>query len=281
MGQFGAYDPRRTAPGQSHLDKDFKTLFEQYTESDSAPKPQHALPNSTIQWIIREYHSGPIRNRTTAWLIVLAYFFLLRVGEYTPAENKKRKKRTIPLRKCDLRLLRSGIPIDPEADLETLLQADGVTICLENQKNGKKNQTLFHDASDDPLMCPVKAAAHLLYLLRGLPTSSPIGTVNDGSTSPRDRIRASEIRGMIRLGAVEDRLDAAGYDLRRIGSHSLRSGGAVRLKLAGADDSLIQSLGRWSGDTFKRYIQPYIGPITRGWAARMRVPLRYWNVHIR
>ena len=281
MGEFGSYDPRRSTPGQHQLDKDFRSLFRQYSDSDTAPRSQHALPNSTIQWIINEYQAGSVRNQTTARLIVLAYYFLLRVGEYTPAENNKRNKRTIPLRKCDLRLFRKGVPLSLDADLPTLLQADGVTICLENQKNGKKDQTLYHDASDGPLMCPVKAAAHLIYQLRGLPQDTPLGSYRDDVTSTLGRVQAVEIRAMIRLGASADRLDEAGYDLSRIGSHSLRSGGAVRLKLAGAKDSLIKELGRWSGDTFRRYVQPYIGPIARGWAARMSVPLRFWNVHVR
>lgn len=281
MGSFGSFDPRRTTPGQRDLDKEFRSLYTHYSDTDVAPKVQHALPNSTILWIIREFHAGSLRDRTTSSLIVLAYYFLLRVGEYTPSDNTRRRKRTIPLRKCDVRLLNDDKPINPEADLHTLLQANGVTICLENQKNGKKNQTLYHDLSDDPLMCPVKAAAVLLFHLRGMPACTPLGTYQDTNGSSVNRVRASDIRAMIRLGAVNDRLDDAGYDLSRIGSHSLRSGGAVRLKLAGASDDLIKKLGRWSSQTFERYIQPYIGPLTRGWAARMRVPLRYWNVHVR
>ena len=74
---------------------------------------------------------------------------------------------------------------------------------------------------------------------------------------------------MVRLAAQHDNLQEAGYDLSRIGTHSLRSGGAVRLKLAGEDDGIIKKLGRWSGETYAKYIQPHIGPITGGCAARM------------
>lgn len=256
-------------------------MYKLYTDSDASPKSQHALPNSTVQWIANEFLSGPLREQVTSRLIVVAYFFLLRVGEYTPSENQGRTKRTIPLRKCDVRLFRDGVPLDRDADLHTLMQATGVTICLENQKNGVKNQTLYHDASGDPLLCPVRAMAFLLHQLRGLPDDTPLGSYRDGTNPLLARVRASDIRAMVRLGAVNDHLDAAGYDLSRIGSHSLRSGGAVRLKMAGADDGLIKKLGRWSSQTYERYIQPHIGPITRGLSARMAIPLRYWNVHAR
>ena len=80
---------------------------------------------------------------------------------------------------------------------------------------------------------------------------------------------------MLRWGAREDHLEAAGYDLRRIGSHSLRSGGAVRLKLAGYNEVDIKLLGRWSGDTYLIYIQTQIAQVTAGVARRMAPLLRF------
>ena len=86
---------------------------------------------------------------------------------------------------------------------------------------------------------------------------------------------------MLCLAAAQDSLEAAGYDLARIGSHSLRSGGAVRLKLAGESDGTIKLLGRWSSETYTKYIQPFIGPITRGLSKKMAQPLCFRNVHAR
>jgi hypothetical protein len=42
-------------------------------------------------------------------------------------------------------------------------------------------------------------------------------------------VSAADIRAAIRLGAVGDSLDSHGYDIRRMGSRSLRSSGAMRL----------------------------------------------------
>ena len=279
MVEHGARDPRRSYPGQHNLDAHFQALFKGYKDNDKAPRAQHAVPNTTVQWAADNFHDGSVKEQTTASLVVLAYFFLLRVGEYTASRNRKRKKRTIALRKQDVVLLRNGVPLNKEAPLQVLLTATGCTICLENQKNGVKNQTLYHDASGQGTMCPVRAMAFLVFQMRGMPPNTPLGTcVNCGR---RVRVRSSEVLAMVRLAASEDNLQAAGYDLSRIGTHSLRAGGAVRLKMDGEDDGLIKKLGRWSSDTFATYIQPHIGPLTAGCAARMATALRFYNVQVR
>lgn len=57
--------------------------------------------------------------------------------------------------------------------------------------------------------------------------------------------------------------------MSRIGSHSLRSGGAVALHLAGLDHTTIKKLGRWSSDTYLLYIQTQVANLTHGVASRM------------
>ena len=46
-----------------------------------------------------------------------------------------------------------------------------------------------------------------------------------------------------------------GIPIDRINTHSLRSGGANALALAGYSDTQIQKRGRWRGATFKEYIR--------------------------
>jgi hypothetical protein len=45
-----------------------------------------------------------------------------------------------------------------------------------------------------------------------------------------------------------------GIPIERINTHSLRSGGANALALAGYSDTQMQKMGRWWGATFKEYI---------------------------
>jgi hypothetical protein len=77
------------------------------------------------------------RTILTAQLIVLDFFFLLRVGEYTHSWDNRR---TIPLRKKDIQLWQAGTILPNDSPLDVLTSADLVTVCLENQKNGRKNK---------------------------------------------------------------------------------------------------------------------------------------------
>jgi hypothetical protein len=47
--------------------------------------------------------------------------------------------------------------LSPLSTLADLLQADSVTITLDNQKNGQRDATLHHDALPTNPLCPVHA----------------------------------------------------------------------------------------------------------------------------
>jgi hypothetical protein len=161
--------------------------------------------------------------------VTLAFFFLLRVGEYTPAP---RAKRTVPLRRKDIILFKRGARLAHTAPLDTLLGADALTVRLAWQKNGLRNVHLHHVATGDPSFCPVRAAARRVHALRVLPGDIPLSRTSHEDSRP---VRGRDVVAAVRVAAAGDHLEAAGYDLARFGSHSLRSGGATHLKLVVAE----------------------------------------------
>ena len=275
MSQWGLLDPRRRDPAQKHLDKSFSDAYRRWKDEDPAPRPQQALPNSTVRWIADNY-GGSIckRLRMIADLIVLAYFFLLRVGEYT---RSARATRTVPLRRQDVKLWRGTVLLDQTLPLQVLLTATSCTINLENQKNGEKCSSLHHTSSGVPGFDPVLSLARLVHEIHDLPASTPLGTYQQDS-GRLSRVTAGEVGAAIKLAAVADNLPSVGFSIDRIGTHSLRSGGAVNLKLCGYDHDIIKKFGRWSSDTYLKYIQTQIGELTSGIAARMARLVRFHNV---
>jgi hypothetical protein len=277
MVENGFADPRRADPGQHYLDQCFSKQLAKWKEEDPPPKPQQALPSSTVQWISHQYaQAATKRMRIVGDLIVLAFFFLLRVGEYTKSSGERR---TVPLRRQDIRFWQDTQLVPHDAPPESLLTATGVTIHLENQKNGTRNAVLHHYSSGVPGFDPVQSAARLVLAIRHLPPNTPLGTFVDDRGKQR-QASADDIRTAIRIGAVGDNLTSYGYKLAQIGSHSLRSGGAVHLKLAGYDDDMVKKLGRWSSNTYLRYIQSQIGQLTTGVATNMARILRFHNVGV-
>jgi hypothetical protein len=137
------------------------------------------------------------------------------------------------------------------------LTADAVSICLENQKNGKKNAVLHRTKAWNTAFCPVWAAANLVHKFHGRDTA-PLGTFIDelGRTYS---VQTSDVCSAIRVGASSTlrilRFQPQAYWLSQ--SSIWRC-----LKLAGHDNDIIMKLGRWSSNTYFHYIQSQIGKLT-------------------
>ena len=267
--------------GQDKLDDRFSKLFRKWSEEDPPPQPQPALPVDPFYWLDSTFRQTQTERPTVLAcidLVVLAFFFLLRVGEYiasSPAQQ--RKKRTVPLRKQDLRFWEGDRMIDIEAP-DLIDRATAVSMSLANQKNGSRGDWISHTSTGHPSFCPVKAAARRMDHLRGLPPDTRLCTIRMPNGSYKE-LRPKAVKPLIQMaslavGLTEDK----GYDNNRIGSHSIRASGAMALKLQGVDDTLIQKLGRWSSDTYKRYIRPQIAGLTAGLSTLMTVRLSFHQV---
>jgi integrase len=270
----GYDDPRRTY-GAKELDLPFRHLLRSYKTQDPAPKPQLAIPVATIERAA-EYHQAPnsLLTRATADLITIAFFFLLRVGEYTMPKRNIRT-RTIQFRVQDVTFRQAdGTVIPNSAPLHDLLVADSVTLWMDNQKNGQRGATIHHTRCPG-WFCPVKALARRIHsiLSQGCPLDTPLSFV-----SPALHVAAPNITALVHQAARDTNLASQGYDLKRVSTHSLRASGAMALKLQGVDDSLIMKIGRWTGLTFLTYIHSQIGALNTGLAQRMATRVHFVNV---
>ena len=83
---------------------------------------------------------------------------------------------------------------------------------------------------------------------------------------------------MIRAVARELKLEQQAIDPDLIGAHSLRSGGAMALKLHGFNDTTIMKMGRWSSLTFLQYIHTQIAHLSEDISRKMSIPLPFLNI---
>jgi len=270
----GHPDPRRASPAQQSLDLPIARLIKSYQDEDPPPQPKLALPVSTITALALNYRWTPHLDAVTD-LVTIAFFYLLRVGEYTCPGNP-RDKRTIPIRICDVRLWRQGGLLPHSSTLATLLTADSATFCIANTKNGTKGAVIHHDAFGGPI-CPIAALARRIANLRHHPPSTNLDTVYH-SSGRVTRVTDRDIGIAVRWGAVSDGLLLRGYTMERISSHSLRAGGAMALKLSGSSDSTIMRVGRWTSLTYLTYIHTQIGALTAGVAKLMSTAFTFQNV---
>jgi hypothetical protein len=189
--------------------------------------------------------------------------------------SKKVPTRTVQFQVQDVKFqTAAGFAIPNTAPVAQLLQAESVTLWLDNQKNGQRGATIHHTACGS-WFCPVQALARRVshILLQGCPVSTPLSFV-----SPGVHVVASNVTSLIQHAAIETNLVAQGYDLKRVSTHSLRASGAMALKLQGVDDSLIMKTVRWTGLTFLTYIHSQIGALNAGLARRMTRRIHFINV---
>jgi hypothetical protein len=102
-------------------------MIQRWKGEDPGPKPQQVFPSSTVRRITEVYGTSLIlRHRITSDLVVIAYFFLLQVGEYTPTTPRRgQHKCSVPLQKGDITFCHQTMVIPTDSPLECLLQADG------------------------------------------------------------------------------------------------------------------------------------------------------------
>jgi hypothetical protein len=157
----------------------------------------------------------------------------------------------------------------------SLHQAEYVSVTFVMQKVQPKNETRTQQRTGDPVLCPVLSWGALITRLLSYPASSDSTPVNfffDSSRPVHDRFRfiSQAATNTLLRHTCKIKPDLYfGYQADSIGSHSLRSGAAMALFLAGEPTSKIMILGRWSSDAFMMYIRPNVQQWTSGMSKDM------------
>jgi hypothetical protein len=200
-------------------------------------------------------------------LATIAFFFLLRVGEYTmPASN--RRTRTVQFRVQDVRFYKNGLILSNSSPLHVLSQADGVALCIDNQKNGTRGETIFQHALPGRIICPVSALARRVSAVMQSTSdaTSPISLIGHGISG---HASAANVRVLLRSSVSALRLYRQGIKSTDVGAHSLRAGGAMAMKLNGCDLISIMKAGRWTSLTFLTYIHNQVAHLGANITHRM------------
>ena len=254
-----------------------KRLLAGYRRADPPSEQKLAIPIAVIQHILNKATNQPtVRRLTIANLCTIAFFYLLRVGEYT--DSGKHNTRTHPFRVGDVTFWKNHKIIDNRLALATLYQANAATLTITNQKNGNPNEPIHQEATNQQ-HCPVRALArHVHYILQNTADASThLGTYWDCKGNPKI-LRSSVITATIKLAVTEMGLEANGIPPSSVSSHSIRAGGAMALHLAGVHSHLIQKMGRWSSDTFLTYIHAQISTLSTGLSSLMGASHEFHNI---
>ena len=129
---------------------------------------QSDVPELLVETV---YQQGTTqRQRATADLTMIVFYYLLRVGEYTVKGSQNNTKQTVQFKYEDVTIFKKNnqgelrcLPWDAPAHL--ISSADRGTLKLDNQKNGWKGVCVYHESNGEAWHCPVRALARARYPL--------------------------------------------------------------------------------------------------------------------
>ena len=268
----GYEDPRRSY-NQKALDLPISSLLKTYRDADPKPLPELAVPVEVVTHIAGQRQSK--RLAAISDLVELQFLFLLRVGEYTFPTNDRRT-RTTQFRRHDVIFYKNGHRIDHMAGLEVLMEADGVTLLLDNQKNGVRGAILHHHNSHSSLN-PVSVLARIVTRLLDISADPTLPLCSYKAKYQRQWITklvtAPMILTAVKKAVISTGLYRQGFSSKRVGTHSLWAGGAMAMLLNGVSETSIRKLGRWSGATFEVYIHTQIAALSNNVSSQMVRPI--------
>ena len=270
--------PNLLADAQGHYPKAIKLLLSRFKQEDPPIQAKLAVPVTVPNYLCLKGIKGTERDKTVGDLALIAFYFLLRVGEYTyhkPSENRRTKQFRIQ----DITLWNGTISLDPNKPLKELYTTcTAATLKISNQKNGKRDQVI-HQESTNSFYCPIKALIRRITYIKSH-TSDTTKVISTYFTNKSTGFipPASAINTAVKTAVTELHLHQHGLHNHHVGSHSLRAGGAMAMHLNGINPLTIKKMGRWSSDTFLMYIHEQISAFSKGVSTSMAQPIQFHNI---
>ena len=240
--------------------------------------PELAVPVAVAEWFGRFTQDATLpAEQAKGDMGIVAFFYLLRVGEYTSSKTRG-LRRTKQFRAQDVSFFQDGEILDPRAPLEELETATGATLKLTNQKNGVRGSCVQHHAIRNSKLCPVRALARRIHHIyaNGGAEEDMLCTFFDHVG--KGVIMDQKMNQLVKVAVADLKLEARGFLVSQVGTHSLRAGGAVALALSGQLEEMIKNIRRWSSDTFLMYVHEQIAHLTVGVVEGMARAFPFSNV---
>ncbi|VEU43031.1 unnamed protein product, partial [Pseudo-nitzschia multistriata] len=260
--RMGALDPRLNRFG--NLDYRFAAQLRAYRNRESPLSRVKPIPITVIIHTLNfAYRQRPTAERkAVANMMCIAFFFCLRLGEYTGTTSDDQAFTLQDLAFfIGARRLHSATASDAEISAATSIQ-----LTFTTQKNGVKGDVIAHSRSGDPLCCPVTASIRQFLLHRnasnhGYDGRLPLASYyNQHHTNVR--VTAAMVTTTMRWHAAILQ-HATGICPKSLSARSLRAGGAMALLQGCCDSNVIKLLARWHSDAMMRYLHQQSVPLFR------------------
>ena len=260
---LGATDPRTDQDGK--IDFRIRRMLNSYSKDDPAPNRVKPVPVPVLRRILSVAAAArdPL-NKAIADMICVAFFFLLRPGEYAISASE-----STPFELKDVQLFLGRRRLDlsnaSEAELST---ATFASLTFDRQKNAVRGEVIGHAPSGDANLCAVRALARRVLHLRAhnAPPNTPLASAY--TANGLESVKPKHITDALRL-AVTFLGPSLGFLASDVSARCLRAAGANALLCGGVDTDVIRLLGRWRSDEMLRYLHTQANPLLRTFASQM------------
>ena len=259
-------------------------LVEGFRRTDPPSVPQLAVPVTLAHTAYStSLKSADPHTRHTGLLVMVAFYYLLRVGEYTKPRTVLRSGKRVPSTRtkqftiANVGFFKDGKILPRTSTLKNLLSADLAVLKITNQKNGMMGQTITQHATGK-VMCPVRALARVVHHILSNGGTDSMLLCSYYASAAWHTVEAKDIVQRVKATAKAMKLEKMGIDPALIGAHSLRAGGAMALKLHNYSDTTIMKMGRWTSLTFLQYIHNQIAHLSNDISKKMSMELPFVNV---
>lgn len=198
-------------------------------------------------------------------LMIIAFFFLMRPGEYCNSSGQSH-----PFKIQDVQFYQESCLLNHMTASEQSLQhCSFITLTFTTQKNAVRGERVGHAPSGDPLMCPVQALVRRILHLRlnGAAPDSPIHHYYPAYRSRPLPVTAQTITNLLRQ--TVHLFPQLNLDVAKVSARSLRATGAMALLTANVDPIWVPLHGRWQSDTMIRYLHVEAQPILQNFSTAM------------
>jgi hypothetical protein len=262
-------------------------MIEGYSKEDPPTRKMLPIETDVPQLLVELGYSesGTAHAQAIGDLTLIAFYYLLRIGEYTVKGKRHNKKQTVQFKLEDVtfyKKTRAGQLrcLPKNAPHQLVLSADSATLKLDNQKNGWKGVCVHQETNGEPVHCPIRALGRRVIHLRqnGAANTSFLSTFyHEGKKCD---VLGEDISKSLKMAAtLLEYPETRGIPVELVDTHSLRCGGANALALSGYSDTQIQKMGRWRGATFKEYIREQLACYSEGMTTKMKRNFKFVNVH--
>eukprot|EP00957_Ditylum_brightwellii_P088274 6725067-Ditylum_brightwellii.AAC.2 len=234
FASVGACNPRMDAMGA--IDFRLQRQLRFYSKGDPPPARVKPVPLSLLLYLWKSLPCSDARNEAFLDMLFVAFFFLLRPGEYCAGTSdgynapfclgdaffhiNNRKYTTFQL--------------SPSL-------VNSLTHChlvFDNQKNGVRGEAIGHGPSNDPTACPVCRLASRALALRSQGGTRRTPLCAYYYNNRWHSVCASDITALLRRGVTAIGKDI-GLRAQEISARSMRAGGAMALLLGCVDSDTI------------------------------------------